>query len=73
MKPNTYMSVFGLLRHEHRMSVLNMVLQKHPSCNFPIKNKDKLLFQVGYRRFTANPIFSQHTNGNKFKVYLIKY
>lgn len=62
------MVIFGLLAHEHKMSVLNMVLRKHPSCSTPITNKQKLLFHVGYRRFEARPIFSQHTNGDKFKV-----
>lgn len=62
------MVVYGLLPHEHRMSVLNMVLKRHSSSKVPIKNKQTLIFQVGYRRFEANPLFSQHTNGDKFKV-----
>lgn len=60
--------VFGLLPHEQKMSVINLVLRKsHDLCR-PIKSKDKLIFHIGCRRFTANPIFSQHTNGNKHKV-----
>jgi len=60
--------IFGLLPHEHKMSVLNVVLQKCPFYQMPIKNKEQLIFQVGFRRFEANPIFSQHTNGKKFKL-----
>uniref|UniRef100_A0A1I8C088 Pre-rRNA-processing protein TSR1 homolog n=1 Tax=Meloidogyne hapla TaxID=6305 RepID=A0A1I8C088_MELHA len=60
--------VFGLLKNEHRMSTLNMILHRYPSFNLPVKNKEELLFQVGCRLFTANPVFSQHTNGQKFKM-----
>ena len=62
------MVVYGLLKHEQRMSVLNVVLRRHPSCTIPIKNKENLIYHVGYRRFEANAVFSQHTNGDKFKV-----
>jgi len=64
----TPMIIFGLLAHEEKMSVMNMVLQKHPSCTIPIKNKQSLIFQVGYRRFESEPLLSEHTNGSKFKV-----
>ena len=63
--------IFGLLSYEHKMSVLNMVLKKHPFTNIPIKNKEPLIFQIGFRRFEANPIFSQHSNGQKFKVLYV--
>lgn len=59
--------VFGLLPHEQKMSVINVVLQKSHDLNRPIKSKDKLIFHIGCRRFSANPVFSQHTNGNKHK------
>ncbi|VVC40400.1 Hypothetical protein CINCED_3A004353 [Cinara cedri] len=61
--------VFGLLPHEQKMSVLNVVLKRPSTVDFdePIKSKTELIFQCGFRRFTAEPIFSQHTNGNKFK------
>lgn len=67
---NSGMVVYSLLPHEQRMTVVNMVLNKYPNCGIPIANKQKLLFYVGYRRFEAQPIFSQHTNGDKFKVTL---
>ncbi|XP_048269469.1 pre-rRNA-processing protein TSR1 homolog [Bombus terrestris] len=59
--------VFGLLPNEHKMSVLNVTLKHTGQTYSPVKSKVKLIFQCGFRRFTACPIFSQHTNGNKHK------
>jgi len=50
-----------------------MILHRYPSFNKPVKNKEELLFQVGCRLFTANPVFSQHTNGQKFKVCFLLF
>ena len=58
----------GLLPHEHKMTVMHYVIKKHPSFAEPIKAKDTLIFHAGYRKFSNCPIFSQHTNGNKFKA-----
>ncbi|CAB3365603.1 Hypothetical predicted protein [Cloeon dipterum] len=67
-EPGQPVVLFGMLPHERKMSVLNVVLKR---CTFgdqePIKSKEALIFQLGYRRFVVNPIFSQHTNGNKHK------
>ncbi|WKX96675.1 hypothetical protein Q1695_012815 [Nippostrongylus brasiliensis] len=60
--------LYQLLPHEQRMSVLNMVIRRHPTCRVPIMNKQKLIFYIGFRKFEACPVFSQHTNGNKFKM-----
>ncbi|CAK1552832.1 unnamed protein product [Leptosia nina] len=65
--PNAPLSVFGLLPHEHKMSLMNVVLRRTGASDEPIKSKERLIFQVGYRRFIVNPIFSQHTNGSKHK------
>ncbi|XP_063621177.1 pre-rRNA-processing protein TSR1 homolog [Cydia splendana] len=64
---NAPLSVFGLLPHEHKMSLMNVVLKRTGASDEPIKSKERLIFQVGYRRFIVNPIFSQHTNGSKHK------
>jgi len=61
--------IYGLLAHEQKMSLVNLVIKKHHSCTVPIKNKqNNLVFHVGFRRFQAQPIFSQHTNGDKYKM-----
>lgn len=59
--------MYGLLPHENKMSLQNVVLKRSPTSTIPIKSKERLIFQCGFRRFYANPIFSQHTNGNKHK------
>ncbi|XP_001601694.3 pre-rRNA-processing protein TSR1 homolog [Nasonia vitripennis] len=64
---NQPLIVFGILENEHKMSVLNFLLKRTGNSDMPIKSKERLIFQCGFRRFTASPIFSDHTNGNKHK------
>ncbi|GAB1859733.1 Pre-rRNA-processing protein TSR1 homolog [Camponotus japonicus] len=64
---NQPLIVVGLLPYEHKMSLLNVVLKHSNNYTLPIKSKERLVFQCGFRRFTACPIFSQHTNGSKHK------
>ena len=64
--------VYNMLPHEQKMCVLNVVIKRNKSDggfsqDDVIKSKERLIFHMGYRRFTACPIFSQHTNGNKHK------
>nr|XP_023441942.2 pre-rRNA-processing protein TSR1 homolog isoform X2 [Dasypus novemcinctus] len=54
---------FSLLPHEQKMSVLNMVVSRHPGNIEPVKAKEELIFHCGFRRFRASPLFSQHTAG----------
>ena len=58
---------FQLLKHEHKMTVLNVVIKKHPLFSQPIRSKERLIFHVGCRRYSVCPIFSLHSNGNKHK------
>ncbi|XP_025073225.1 pre-rRNA-processing protein TSR1 homolog isoform X2 [Pogonomyrmex barbatus] len=66
MAENKPLIVTVLLPYEQKMSLLNVVL-KHSGSTRPIESKEKLIFQCGFRRFAACPIFSQHTNGIKHK------
>lgn len=59
--------LYQLLAHEHKMSVMNVVVRKVTSFTMPIKSKERLIFHVGYRRFASKPIFSAHTTGDKHK------
>ncbi|XP_064606334.1 pre-rRNA-processing protein TSR1 homolog [Liolophura sinensis] len=66
-QPGIPVVLFGLLPHEQKISVVNFVIRRIPGESPTIKSKERLTFHVGYRRFTACPIFSQHTNGTKHK------
>jgi len=57
-------SAVSLLRHENRMSVLNLQL----NLTEIVKNKEELIFQVGHHRFQARPILSEISPGNKHKM-----
>ena len=66
--PDKPLLLTGLLQHEQKMSVLNFVIKKHAEYEgLPIGSKERLIFHVGCRRFYCNPVFSAHTNGDKFK------
>ncbi len=56
--------VFGLLRHEQKYSVNHFMIKKNPLYTEPIKSKDELIAQVGYRTFKCNPVFSEHNPRN---------
>ncbi|KAL1779299.1 pre-rRNA-processing protein TSR1-like [Sigmodon hispidus] len=58
---------FTLLPYEQKMSVLNMVVSRHPGNTEPVKAKEELIFHCGFRRFRASPLFSQHTAADKHK------
>uniref|UniRef100_A0A8C1FPV9 Pre-rRNA-processing protein TSR1 homolog n=1 Tax=Cyprinus carpio carpio TaxID=630221 RepID=A0A8C1FPV9_CYPCA len=50
------------------MSVMHMLVRQHPSNTEPVKTKEDLVFQCGFRRFRASAIFSQHTSADKHKM-----
>ncbi|XBI01376.1 hypothetical protein VPH35_130168 [Triticum aestivum] len=45
--------VSGLLEHESKISVLHFSIKKHDSYEAPIRSKEPLIFNVGFRQFTA--------------------
>ncbi len=54
---------WGLLQHERKVSVLHFQVQRHPNeYNGAIKGKDEMQFHVGFRRFSARPVYSQVIN-----------
>lgn len=57
---NKLLQLFGLHRHEQRMSVLNLQLKKDDSYPHPIKNKEELIVQIGFRTFLCNPVLSDY-------------
>ncbi|WFD41459.1 ribosome biogenesis protein tsr1 [Malassezia psittaci] len=70
--------LFGLMRHEHKKSVVNFTITRNTEYEAPVRSKDPLLVCLGFRRYYANPVYSQHVRnigrrGNdvyKFERYL---
>ena len=67
-QPGSPVVMFGLLPCEQLMSVLHFSIKRDANCTDTIKSKTRLVFQVGFRRFSACPIFSQYGRGDKHKV-----
>lgn len=68
------LTLFSLLRHEHKRTVMNFSMtlsSDHPN---PIKAKEEIIMQCGPRRSIINPLFSQTgntpNNVHKFDRYL---
>lgn len=68
------LSLFSLLRHEHKRTVLNFSITLSSDYPVPIPSKEELILQCGPRRFIINPIFSQagtpQNNVHKFERFL---
>lgn len=60
--------LFSLLRHEHRLSVLHFNINRDARFVDPVPSKEPLIFQCGFRRWEAKPVFSQiNLNCDKHK------
>jgi pre-rRNA-processing protein TSR1 len=70
LEPGHRVFTTDLLPHEQCLSVLNIVLNRTNDSEIILKSKERIIFHVGFRRFASSPIYSQHTNGDKHKVYL---
>lgn len=68
------LTLFSLLRHEHKRAVLNFDITLSSDYPTPIRSKEELILQCGPRRFIINPIFSQagtpKNNVHKFERFL---
>eukprot|EP00879_Flechtneria_rotunda_P011793 GHRR01012320.1.p1 GENE.GHRR01012320.1~~GHRR01012320.1.p1 ORF type:complete len:633 (+),score=247.02 GHRR01012320.1:2-1900(+) len=62
-------TVYGLLQHEAKLSVVNFSIKKAGSYAETIKSKEDLLLVCGLRSFRAQPVFSDDGQGaDKFKM-----
>lgn len=53
--------LFGMMRHEQKMSVVHLLVKKHTAYgDTPIKSKDPMYVQVGFRTFYTQPIYSEY-------------
>lgn len=61
-------NIFSLHMHENKLSVLHFKIQRTDNYTEPIKGKEELIFQVGFRSFKTKPIFSEaNLNCDKHK------
>jgi len=71
--PNMPLMVGGLFKYENKMSVLQFNVVKHQTYEDPVQSKDTLVFHVGIRRYTTQPVFSTINPGcakQKFERFL---
>ncbi|KAI1927032.1 ribosome biogenesis protein tsr1 [Ophidiomyces ophidiicola] len=68
------LSLFSLLRHEHKHSVVNINMILNSTVEEPLKSKEELIIQYGPRRMIINPLFSAPgttpNNVHKFDRFL---
>lgn len=68
--------IFGLLRHEHKKSVINFTITRNTEYDAPVRSKDPMLITLGFRRYLCRPVYSQHgrsrrgNNVHKFERFL---
>jgi pre-rRNA-processing protein TSR1 len=60
--PSKPLTLFSLLRHEHKHASLNFNITLSSDYPAPLKSKEEMIVQCGPRRFVINPLFSQGGN-----------
>ncbi|XP_066495858.1 pre-rRNA-processing protein TSR1 homolog [Tiliqua scincoides] len=60
--------LFTLLPYEQKMSVLNLLVRRHPGNSEPVCSKEQVIVHCGFRRFRTSPLYSQHSSANKHKL-----
>ncbi|KAL4870135.1 hypothetical protein BDV12DRAFT_166657 [Aspergillus spectabilis] len=56
------LSLFSLLRHEHKHTVVNINMHLNAAVEEPLKAKEEIIVQYGPRRLVVNPVFSSADN-----------
>ncbi|KAJ5899339.1 pre-rRNA processing protein Tsr1 [Penicillium taxi] len=56
------LSLFSLLRHEHKNTVVNVNMNLSSLVEEPLKSKEELIVQCGARRMVVKPVFSAGDN-----------
>lgn len=67
-------AMYSLLRHEHKKSIINLTITLDSTLDAPLRSKEEIIVQIGFRRFSINPIYSASgntpNNVHKFSRYL---
>ncbi|KAJ2503832.1 ribosome biogenesis protein tsr1, partial [Coemansia sp. RSA 2052] len=61
--PSRPFVAFGLMQHEHQMSVVHFTVMRSEGYAEPVRSKDPLVAHFGFRRYNVQPLFSQHSLG----------
>ncbi|KAJ2820750.1 ribosome biogenesis protein tsr1, partial [Coemansia sp. 'formosensis'] len=61
--PSRPFVAFGLMQHEHQMSVVHFTVMRSEGYSEPVRSKDPLVAHFGFRRYNIQPLFSQHSQG----------
>jgi pre-rRNA-processing protein TSR1 len=65
--------VSGLLKYENKTSVVHFKVTKHSSYTEEVRSKDFIQMHCGFRRFDANPIYSEYNvtcDKHKYEPFL---
>lgn len=57
-------TVYGLLKHEHKLAVVNFSFESWEDYDKPIASKDTIIAQYGPRRQVIQPMFNQGSNNS---------
>ncbi|CAK7232667.1 ribosome bioproteinsis protein tsr1 [Sporothrix eucalyptigena] len=57
--PSKPVTLFSLLRHENKQTVVNFLINLSAEEPRSIKSKEEIIMQCGPRRFVVNPLYSQ--------------
>lgn len=64
-----FLSLYSLLQHEYKLSVLHFTVQRSGDKERVIKSKDQLIFETPFRQFEGKTIFSElNLNCDKHKM-----
>ncbi|MCJ1445456.1 MAG: hypothetical protein MMC23_005961 [Stictis urceolatum] len=71
---SSLLTAFSLLRHEHKQTAMNFTITLSSDHQVPLKSKQELILQCGFRRLVINPLYSSTgntpNNVHKFDRYL---
>ena len=69
--PTSPLVVGGLLNNEHAVGLMRFRLKRHRWHKKILKNKDPLIFSMGWRRFQSIPVYNLQDVGGRYRM--IKY
>ncbi|KNE73224.1 hypothetical protein AMAG_17410 [Allomyces macrogynus ATCC 38327] len=61
--------IVGLLQYEHKKTTVNFTVTRRDEYTAPIRSKDPVVIQAGWRRFHAAPIYSEHARDGGNHVF----